>query len=32
LAQHMSWDAIARDYIVPGIERATRANKLKQIA
>jgi hypothetical protein len=32
LAQHMSWDAVARDYIVPGIERATRANKLKQIA
>jgi hypothetical protein len=32
LATHMSWDAVARDYIVPGIERATRANKLKQIA
>jgi hypothetical protein len=32
LAQHMSWEAVARDYIVPGIERATRANKLKQIA
>ena len=32
LATHMSWDAVARDYIVPGIERATRASKLKQIA
>jgi hypothetical protein len=32
LATHMSWDAVARDYIVPGLERATRANKLKQIA
>ncbi len=32
LAKHMSWDAVAENYIVPGIERATRANKLKQIA
>ncbi len=32
LAQHMSWDAVARDYILPGIEKATRANKLRQIA
>jgi hypothetical protein len=32
LATHMSWDAVARDYIVPGIERACRAHKLAQIA
>lgn len=32
LANHMSWEAVARDYILPGIERATRANKLQQIA
>jgi hypothetical protein len=32
LAQGMSWDAVAEGYIVPGIERATRGTKLKQIA
>jgi hypothetical protein len=28
----MSWDAVARDYVVPGIQRAARAQRLKQIA
>jgi hypothetical protein len=32
MAQQMSWDAVARDYVVPGIQRATRASRLKQIA
>jgi hypothetical protein len=32
LASQMSWDAVARDYVVPGIQRATRANRLAQIA
>ena len=32
IAQRMSWDAVAREYVVPGIQRATRANRLKQIA
>jgi hypothetical protein len=32
LAQHMSWEAVARDYVVPGIQRAARAQRLKQIA
>jgi hypothetical protein len=32
IAQRMSWDAVAREYVVPGIRRATRANRLKQIA
>jgi hypothetical protein len=32
LATHMSWDAVARDYVVPGIQRASRAQRLKQIA
>ena len=32
LAQRMSWDAVARDYILPGIARAGHANRLKQIA
>jgi hypothetical protein len=32
LAQKMSWDAVARDYVVPGIQRATKASRLKQIA
>lgn len=32
LAQKMSWDAVARDYVLPGIQRASRANRLKQIA
>ena len=32
LATHMSWDAVAQNYIVPGIERACRAHKLAKIA
>jgi hypothetical protein len=32
LAQKMSWDVVARDYVLPGIQRATRANRLQQIA
>jgi hypothetical protein len=32
LATHMSWDAVARDYVIPGIQRASRAQRLKQIA
>jgi hypothetical protein len=32
LAKKMSWDAVARDYVIPGIQRATRASRLKQIA
>jgi hypothetical protein len=32
IAQRMSWDAVAREYVVPGIQRATRASRLKQIA
>ena len=32
MARQMSWDAVARDYVLPGIQRATKANRLKQIA
>jgi hypothetical protein len=32
LAQKMSWDVVARDYVLPGIQRAGRAQRLKQIA
>ena len=32
LAKQMSWDAVARDYVLPGIQRASRAQRLKQIA
>jgi len=32
LAQRMSWDAVAKDYILPGIARAARAQRLQQIA
>lgn len=32
LAKKMSWDAVAREYVVPGIQRASKANRLKQIA
>jgi len=32
LARQMSWDAVARDYVLPGIQRASRAQRLKQIA
>jgi hypothetical protein len=32
LASQMSWDVVARDYVLPGIQRASRAQRLKQIA
>ena len=32
LAEQMSWDVVARDYVIPGIQRATKANRLKLIA
>jgi len=32
LAEQMSWDVVARDFVVPGIQRAVRAQRLKQIA
>lgn len=32
LAQKMSWEVVARDFVIPGIKRATRANRLMQIA
>lgn len=32
LAQKMSWDVVARDYVLPGISRAAKAQRLKQIA
>jgi hypothetical protein len=32
LASKMSWDVVARDYVIPGIKRASRAQRLKQIA
>ena len=32
LAHKMSWDAVAREYVIPGIKRACRANRLEQIA
>lgn len=32
LAQKMSWDVVARDYVLPGIQRASKAQRLKQIA
>jgi len=32
LAEKMSWDAVARDYVLPGILRAAKAQRLKQIA
>ena len=32
LAEHMSWEAVAREYVLPGIARATKASRLKQIA
>jgi hypothetical protein len=32
LAQKMSWDAVARDYVIPGVQRASKASRLKQIA
>jgi hypothetical protein len=32
LASRMSWDVVARDYVLPGIARAARAQRLRQIA
>jgi hypothetical protein len=32
LARQMSWDVVARDYVLPGIQRASKAQRLKQIA
>lgn len=32
LAEQMSWDVVARDYVIPGIQRAGKAQRLKQIA
>src|SRR3954466_10274274 len=32
LANKMSWDAVAREYLLPGIRRAAGAQRLKQIA
>jgi hypothetical protein len=32
LAQNMSWDAVARDYVLPGIAKASKAQRLRQIA
>lgn len=32
LAQQMSWDVVARDYVLPGIQRAVKARRLTQIA
>jgi len=32
LASQMSWDVVAEQYVLPGIMRATRAQRLKQIA
>jgi hypothetical protein len=32
LAQKMSWEVVAKDYVVPGIQRASRAKRLEQIA
>ncbi|MFT3787239.1 MAG: hypothetical protein QM770_13895 [Tepidisphaeraceae bacterium] len=32
LADQMSWEVVARDYIVPGIERAAKAQRLRAIA
>jgi hypothetical protein len=32
IASRMSWDAVAREYVVPGIQRACKATRLRQIA
>jgi len=32
LANNMSWEVVARDYVLPGIDRASKAQRLKQIA
>ncbi len=31
LAQQMSWDAVAINYVIPGIQRAARAQRLRQV-
>jgi hypothetical protein len=31
LADKMSWDTVARDYVLPGIQRADKAQRLKQV-
>lgn len=32
LAEQMSWDVVARDHVLPGINRALKASRLKEIA
>jgi hypothetical protein len=32
IADKMSWDAVAREYVVPGLLRAVKASRLRQIA
>ena len=32
IASRMSWDAVAREYVLPGIQRAIKANRVRQIA
>ncbi len=32
LAKHMSWEVVARDYFLPGIERALRKERVHQVA
>ena len=32
LANRMSWEVVARDYVIPGIDRAMKANRIRQIA
>lgn len=32
LAQKMSWDVVAREYVLPGIAKAAKAQRLRQIA
>lgn len=32
LASKMSWDVVARDFVLPGIQRAVKAQRLRQIA
>jgi hypothetical protein len=32
LARQMSWDVVAKDYVLPGIQRAAKAQRLRQIA
>jgi hypothetical protein len=32
LAREMSWDVVARDFVLPGIGRAVKASRLRQIA